>query len=194
MLLETRRTYRKFDQSRQISEETVEDMKKAARTASSAMNRQPLRYLYVRSPQKVSEVFETTKWAGALPSELGVPREGEKPTLYVVVLSVKELQSAYTSFDEGLAVSNMTLAAWTHGVGSCIIGSADKRKGLIYDISESIEREIFVQRALIDDNRSASGDKTYARNRFFTSAGAPILQFFLHTGFCCHISCTSSQD
>ena len=139
-LLETRRTYRKFDQSRQISKEAVEDMKKAARTASSAMNRQPLRYLYVRSPQKVNEVFETTKWAGALPSELGVPREGEKPTLYVVVLSVIELQSAYTSFDEGLAVSKTTLAAWTHGVGSCIIGSADKdklRKAL--EIDESLD-------------------------------------------------------
>ena len=140
-LLKTRRTYRKFDQNRQIPKEVIDDMINAARMASSAMNRQPLEYIYVRTPEKVNEVFETTKWAGALPSELGVPKEGERPTLFVVILSVKELESAYTSFDEGLAVSNMTLAAWSHGVGSCIIGSADKdklRKTLGIDESRDI--------------------------------------------------------
>ena len=30
--------------------------------------------------------------------------------------------------DAGLAISNMTLAAWNHGVGSCIIGACNKEK------------------------------------------------------------------
>ena len=30
--------------------------------------------------------------------------------------------------DAGLAISNMTLAAWSHGVGSCIIGACDRTK------------------------------------------------------------------
>ena len=30
--------------------------------------------------------------------------------------------------DAGLAISNMTLAAWSHGVGSCIIGACDGTK------------------------------------------------------------------
>ena len=32
----------------------------------------------------------------------------------------------YCDTDAGLAISNMTLAAWNHGVGSCIIGACDK--------------------------------------------------------------------
>ena len=30
--------------------------------------------------------------------------------------------------DAGLAISNMTLAAWNHGVGSCIIGACNRQK------------------------------------------------------------------
>ena len=43
----------------------------------------------------------------------------------MAILSVKELQTPFTSFDEGLAASNLTLAAYAHGVGSCVLGSVD---------------------------------------------------------------------
>ncbi len=139
-LLETRRTYRKFDESKKIPDDLVEKMQYAARLASSAMNRQPLRYIYVRDVDKVNSVFDITSWGGALPDGLGRPKIGERPTMFVVVLSVKDLQTRFTDFDAGLAVSNMTLAAWECGVGSCIIGSAkiDKLKELL-DISEELD-------------------------------------------------------
>jgi nitroreductase len=127
-LLEERRTYRRFDESRQIPDGVIADMKRAAQLSSSAMNRQPLRYIYIRTPDTVNRVFDITGWGGALPDGLGRPKEGERPTLFVVVLSVKELQSGFTAFDEGLAASNLTLAAYAHGVGSCILGSVNKDK------------------------------------------------------------------
>ena len=122
-LLEGRRTYRRFDESRAIPDEVVADMKKAAYLSSSAMNRQPLKYIYVRTPETVNAIFDITSWGGALPDGLGRPKVGERPTMFVVILSVKELQSRFTAFDEGLAASNLTLAAYAHGVGSCILGS-----------------------------------------------------------------------
>ena len=122
-LLEGRRTYRRFDESKKISDEIVADMKRSAYLASSAMNRQPLRYIYVRESDVVNAIFDVTSWGGALPNGLGRPKVGERPTMFVAILSAKELQSKFTAFDEGLAASNLTLTAWAHGVGSCILGS-----------------------------------------------------------------------
>ena len=139
-LLEERRTYRRFDESRQIPDEVVADMKRSAYLSSSAMNRQPLRYIYVRNPEIVNAIFDITSWGGALPDGAGRPKIGERPTMFVAILSVKELQSRFTAFDEGLAASNLTLSAWAHGIGSCILGSV-KHEPLreILDISDECD-------------------------------------------------------
>ena len=119
-LLEGRRTYRRFDESRQIPDEVVADMKKAARLASCGMNRQSLRFVYVRTPETVNAIFDITKWGAALPNGMGTPKIGERPTLFVAMLYPK---GARNPFDEGLAASNLTLSAYAHGVGSCIIAN-----------------------------------------------------------------------
>ena len=119
-LLEGRRTYRRFDETRQIPDEVILDMKNAARLASCGMNRQSLRYIFVRTPALVNAVFDITKWGAALPDGQGTPKIGERPTLFVAVLFPK---GARNPFDEGLAASNLTLSAYAHGVGSCIIAN-----------------------------------------------------------------------
>ena len=139
-LLRSRRTYRRFDESRAIGDEIIADMKRAAQLASSAMNRQPLKYIYIRTPETVNAVFDITSWGGALPDGQGRPKIGERPTLFVVILSEKSLQSRYTAFDEGLAASNLTLAASAHGVGSCILGSVkQERLREMLNIDESLD-------------------------------------------------------
>ena len=123
-LLEGRRTYRRFEQ-KEISREILEEILQAARLASSAANRQPLSYIVVRDREKVEQVFAHTRWAGALPPEVGQPREGEKPVLFIGVVENLDINQDCDT-DAGLAISNMTLAAWNHGVGSCMIGACNK--------------------------------------------------------------------
>lgn len=123
-LLQTRRTYRRFE-PREIGQDIIDDILLAARLSSSAANRQPLSYVVVKKPEQVAEVFSYTRWAGALPPELGVPKEGERPTLFIGVVKHIDINRDCDT-DAGLAISNMTLAAWNHGVGSCIIGACDK--------------------------------------------------------------------
>jgi nitroreductase len=139
-LLEGRRTYRRFDESRAIPEKVIADMKRAAQLASSAMNRQPLRYIYIRDTETVNAVFDITSWGGALPNGEGRPKVGERPTLFVVLLTEKNLQTKYTAFDEGLAASNLTLSAYAHGVGSCILGSvkSDRLRDML-SIDEALD-------------------------------------------------------
>lgn len=136
-LLKTRRTYRRFKQE-PIADACIDEMLTAARYASSAMNKQPLQYVVVKTPQKVKEVFSYTKWAGSLPPEQGQPKAGEEPVLFVGIVENMELASAYTDTDAGLAISNLTLAAWNHGIGSCIIGACNKQKlGELFGLSEN---------------------------------------------------------
>lgn len=123
-LLRTRRSYRRFLQ-REISQEIEQEILEAARLASSAMNRQPLSYVVIRKPEKVKAVFAHTKWGGALPDGQGQPKAGEEPVLFIAVVINTDINSSCET-DAGLAISNMTLAAWNHGVGSCIIGACNK--------------------------------------------------------------------
>ena len=104
-LLKTRRSYRRFDQSHKIEENIIEDMKTSLRLASSAANLQPLRYMFITDEKLVSEVFPLTKWAARLPKELGEPKEGEKPVMFVIVLYDEKDKSKWVDTDAGLAMS-----------------------------------------------------------------------------------------
>ena len=125
-LLKTRRTYRRFDQTKKIPDEAVDDIVRAQQYASCGNNRQPLHYIVVRDEVLVEEIFKITKWAASLPAEQGQPKDGEHPTMFIAVLEDNALKNAVTGVDAGLAISNMTLAAWNHGVGSCIIANVNK--------------------------------------------------------------------
>lgn len=125
-ILKTRRTYRRFEQ-REIEQSIVDEILMAARFASSAANRQPLSYIVVEGRNKTAQVFEYTRWAAALPPELGQPKEGERPVLFIAVVENLDINRDCDT-DAGLAIGNMTLAAWNHGVGSCIIGACNKEK------------------------------------------------------------------
>ena len=117
-LLKTRRTYRRFKQD-PVPDSVVEDILTAARYASSAANKQPLSFVVVKSPEMVKKTFSYTRWAGYLPPEVGQPKEGEEPTLFIGVVENLDINKNCDT-DAGLAISNMTLAAWDKGVGSCI--------------------------------------------------------------------------
>lgn len=125
-LLKTRRTYRRFEQ-KEISQEIIDEMLLAARYASSARNAQPIGYVVVNKADKVREIFDLTKWAGYLPPEQGQPKAGEEPVLFIGIVQNLDINNACDT-DAGLAISNLTLAAWNRGVGSCIIGACNKPK------------------------------------------------------------------
>ncbi len=127
-LLRTKRTYRRFDQSRPIPPEALADMMEAARLASSAGNLQPLRYLAVQSPELTEAVFPYTYWAAALTDEVGRPKEGRHPVMYWAVLCEKDSKNASIRVDAGLAMDNIITAAWYHGIGSCMMGNIDRDK------------------------------------------------------------------
>ena len=98
-----------------------------ARYASSAANKQPLSYVVVKTPQKVQEVLQSE--VGGISSEGTGTAEGWRRAGAVYRRGAEfenqpELRYGRRAGDFG----NMTLAAWNHGVGSCIIGACNRQK------------------------------------------------------------------
>ena len=120
------RTYRRFNQARAIPDNVLEHIMEAARLANSASNRQQLRFVVVRSPEMVEKIFPFTHWAAILPKEVGQPKEGEHPVLFVVSTYETAAKAKWTDLDLGIAEARMTLAAAAEGVGSCILANIER--------------------------------------------------------------------
>lgn len=141
-LLEWRRSYRKFDETRLISKNDIDEILNSIKFASCANNRQYLRFISVENKDKVLEIFDNTKWAASLPNNIGRPKEGERPVYFIAILSDEAKKLRFNGIDEGLVISNLTLTAAEKGIGSCIIGSVNDKKMreiLNYDDNYSCE-------------------------------------------------------
>ncbi len=88
-------------------------------------DRQTLKYVLVQSPEMVAKMQPLVHWAAYLPPEQGQPKPDETPVLFVAVCQDESLPGCNDT-DTGLALANMTDAAWAHGVGSCIMGAIDR--------------------------------------------------------------------
>lgn len=118
------RTYRRFLQT-PVPAAVLREAVDNARLAASAANAQVLRYVVVTDPAAVAAIQPHVKWAGYLPPEDGVPKEGERPTAFVAVVKTAEA-GGWADIDVGLAVHALTTVAWEAGVGSCIMGAIDR--------------------------------------------------------------------
>ena len=120
----TRRTYRRFAQ-KPVPQDVVDDIVEAVRLSSCGANRQAVLLVVVNKPEDVASVQPLVKWAAYLPPEQGTPKADELPTLYVAVVQDTAIPGDLNT-DTGIALANMTLAAWDKGVGSCIMGAINK--------------------------------------------------------------------
>ena len=120
----TRRTYRRFEQ-KPVPQDVVADVIEAVRLSSCGANRQAVRLVIVNKPEDVAKVQPLVKWAAYLPPEQGTPKADELPTLYVAVVQDTSIPGDLNT-DTGIALANLTLAAWDKGVGSCIMDAINK--------------------------------------------------------------------
>nr|MDK2850611.1 hypothetical protein [Candidatus Cloacimonadota bacterium] len=123
-LVHRNRSYRRFDQSKSISKQTLRDLVDLARLSASAANLQNLRFWLVDHPD--NDVFSCLRWANYLKNWDG-PMEGERPAAYIIVLGPQNF-TKFTSFDAGIACQSILLGATEIGLGGCILASVDKEK------------------------------------------------------------------
>lgn len=120
------RSYRRFDQSERISEDQLKDWVDLARYSASARNAQPLKYFLSTDETLNAQIFEHLAWAGYLVHWKG-PREGERPSAYIVMLHDTLIPGNYLC-DDGIAAQSILLGAVEAGCGGCIIHSVNRNK------------------------------------------------------------------
>ncbi len=123
-LILKRRTIRRFKQD-PLPDQVLVRMVDAGRMAPSGGNLQPLEFVVVNDPGLLPQVFAATRWAAYLGPE-GTPKEGERPTAYVVTLINRKIRPDGGYHDAGAAIENMILVALEAGFGSCWIASLDR--------------------------------------------------------------------
>jgi len=121
-----RRTIRRFQQQ-PIAIEILTSLVNAGRVAPSGANLQPLEFIIVDKTDLVEQVFTTLKWAGYI-SPAGNPPDGKRPMAYIIVLINTDIRKEKGEVDAAAAIENMILAALEKGVGSCWIGSIDRKE------------------------------------------------------------------
>lgn len=117
------RSFRRFDQKKAISRETLEELVDISRYTASGANKQPTRYMVFCSPEENSRVFAALRWAAFYKDWEG-PAEGERPAGYIVML---EPEGKAAGWDEGIKGQTMLLAAAEKGIGGCFIANIDKK-------------------------------------------------------------------
>ncbi len=137
-LLVRNRSYRRFDESKRISGETLAELVDLCRYCASGRNLQPLKYRLVYSEEEAGAVFPLLAWAGYLTDWPG-PEAGERPAAYIVQCLDKSLTDN-PMCDDGLHLEAITLGAACKGLGGCIIKSFN-RDGLkmLLDLPGNLE-------------------------------------------------------
>ncbi len=118
-LIEKNRSYRRFDQSRPLSKETLGELVDGTRLIPSIWNTQSMRYWTVSDPEECEKVFATVGWAAQYKDWDG-PEIGEHPTGYIFLLRDKTLTKSLR-YDDGIAAATLTLYATSMGLGCCIM-------------------------------------------------------------------------
>lgn len=139
------RSYRRFDQSASIPQESLESWVALARLVPSSANLQGLKFLLVNDPELNATVFKSISFTGYL-KEWSGPKDGENPTAYVLMLGDTTIKQNF-DLDAGIAAQTIMLAANAAGFGGVMMG-AIKRDALREDLHIPVHFELVLLLAL----------------------------------------------
>lgn len=162
------RSYRRFDQSKKISKETLLEFVDIARNSATGRNLQTLKYYISADLSQNAKIYPTLAWAGYLKDWDG-PIEGERPSAYIVMLE-DMLIGKNLVHDQGIAAQTILLAAVEKGLGGCMIYSIKRKEfAEILNLPEHLEVVLVVAlgvpvEEVVVEPMPANGDVKYWRD------------------------------
>jgi len=94
-----------------------------ASLAPSAGNKQPWEFIIVTEEKNRKVIFDNIYWLASA----GKPTEKQQPQAYIIVLGNPQISKEYI-YDCSAAIQNILLSAWGYGIGSCWIGSINRKE------------------------------------------------------------------
>ncbi len=125
-LVKRTRSYRRFKEDEPLDPRVLKGLVELVRYCPSVANLQPLRFLLVTDSGERDQLFPLLRWAAYLSHWPG-PAPGQWPAAYIVVCSDRAL-SSNCSVDVGIASQVIRMGAMDEGIGSCLIGSFDRKE------------------------------------------------------------------
>ena len=125
-LIRRNRSYRRFYQDRIIDKQILIELVNLARLSPSSANLQPLKYVLSNTPERNGLIFPCLAWAGYLKEWPG-PREGERPSAYIVILGDTQITRNF-GCDHGIAAQSILIGATEKGLNGCILGSINRER------------------------------------------------------------------
>lgn len=135
-IVEKTRSVRRFHQDKKVTTDQLRHLVEVARITASARNSQPLKYVIINNANLCEQLLNATGWAGSLPD--GKPKEGEKPTGYIVIFHDKNISQG-SLWDQGIVSYAMMMAATEMGLGGCIIATIFRDKMPDLGVEENLE-------------------------------------------------------
>ncbi len=128
-LIVKNRSYRGYDESREITREELMEFVDCARLSASSVNRQPFKYYLAYTKESTGKIQPLTGWARALPGK-GLPYPGHRPTAFIVICQETEWDADLNRYrvDLGIAAQSMLLRATEKGLGGIMIGNFSPAK------------------------------------------------------------------
>ena len=124
-LILSNRSYRRFHQEHAVDIDTLKELVDLARLSASSTNKQPLKFILSCDPEKNAKIFPLiSSWKGQIPEWPG-PKEGEKPSAYIIILGDTEIRPSF-GIDPGIAAQSILLGATEKGLGGCMMASIKK--------------------------------------------------------------------
>ena len=160
-IAENRQSCRSYDTLKDVEEEKLQAILKAAQLAPSACNGQPYKITVCKG--------ETAKAVAAACAGMGLNKFAPQAPVQLVISEMPYVKSAalgaklkkndYRSIDIGILASYITAEAAAHGLGTCILGWLDDSK-----IRSLCDLEYPV-RLVITLGYAAEGDKLRTKKR-----------------------------
>ena len=129
-IAETRQSCRKYDPSREVEQEKLDALLRAAQLAPSACNGQPY-HLTVCRGEIARSVAVACKDAGLNGFAEQAPIQiviSEQPYTKMAALGAKLKGNDYRSIDIGIVAAYLTAEATAQGLSTCILGWLDDKK------------------------------------------------------------------
>lgn len=167
-LLIKERSYRSFDPSVSVSNETLLSFLEGVRLTPSTRNLQALKFKVCTEKVDRDAMLASTGWAKSLAIEL--PPKGHEPAAYIIICLDTSIASADIMYrDVGIAAQTIMLSAVEAGLGGCMLGSfVPEEVSKYFAFPEHIVPKLVIalgkpdEACLVED--SIEGNVTYYRD------------------------------